>query len=244
MYKIEDILNKVHNADCLEFMKQMPDKCVDLVVTSPPYNLGDSPLGDRRRKTLGTKLYEDFTDKLSDEDYLNWTLSIIGECIRISRYTCWNIQLVKGTRSFFPKIFQTYNDNLKDVFIWVKQAQASMHADKGMMAKGYEYVLMFGDDSSQMFKYNNFPENGYVPNRQEWFNKDNGFGHNATFPKELPSYFVNYFSKSNDIILDPFLGSGTTAVAAKMLGRNYIGIEISEKYCKIANDRLRQEILL
>ena len=236
-------INQIWHGDCLDFMKLIPDKSVDLVITSPPYNLGDAPLGKARRKTLGKKLYEDFLDNLSDQDYLNWTTIIIKECIRISRYTFWNIQLIKGTRVFIPKIFELHNNNLKDIFIWVKQAQASMHADKGMMAKGYEYVFMFGEDNSQMFKYNNFPKNGYVPNRQTWFNKDNGMGHNATFPKELPSYFINYFSKPNNLILDPFLGFGTTALAAKQLGRKFIGIEISEKYCKIAEDRLRQGIL-
>ena len=135
--KLEEILNTVINKDCLEVMRELPDKCIDLVVTSPPYNLGDAPLGKARRKTLGKKLYADFQDNLSDQDYLNWTMEIIGECIRISRYTFWNIQLIKGTRTFMPRVFELYNNNLKDMFIWIKQAQASMHADKGMMAKGY-----------------------------------------------------------------------------------------------------------
>ena len=123
--KLEEILNTVIQGDCLEVMKQLPDKCVDLVVTSPPYNLGDAPLGKARRKTLGKKLYADFQDNLSDQDYLNWTMEIIGECIRISRYTFWNIQLIKGTRTFMPRVFELYNNNLKDMFIWELSALSS-----------------------------------------------------------------------------------------------------------------------
>jgi len=69
------------------------------------------------------------------------------------------------------------------------------------------------------------------------------FGHETVKPISLIGALMEVSSNPNDLILDPFLGSGTTAVAAKQLGRNYIGIEISEKYCKIAEDRLRQEVL-
>ena len=68
--------------------------------------------------------------------------------------------------------------------------------------------------------------------------------HPTEKPRELMAYMLQTYSEENDIILDPFLGSGTTAVAAKQLGRKFIGIEISPKYCEIANQRLRQEILL
>ena len=69
-------------------------------------------------------------------------------------------------------------------------------------------------------------------------------GHNATFPLDLAGKAIMGWSKEGDIVLDPFLGSGTTAVAAKQLKRKYIGIELSEEYCEIAKQRLRQEILI
>ena len=69
-------------------------------------------------------------------------------------------------------------------------------------------------------------------------------GHSATFPEELASKAIEGWSKEGDIVLDPFAGTGTTLRSAKNLGRNYIGIEISPRYVSIANDRLRQEILL
>ena len=67
-------------------------------------------------------------------------------------------------------------------------------------------------------------------------------GHPAPFPIELPQKFINLYTYKNDLILDPFLGSGTTAVAAKLLERNFVGYEIKEKYIAIANNRLKTEV--
>ena len=126
--------------------------------------------------------------------------------------------------------------NLKDILIWNKQAVSQI--SKGVMAKGWEYVFIFGQDNTIDFKENNFPDNNYVPNRQTWFKSESIPEHHATFPMELPRYFTQHFAPPNGIVLDPFLGSGTTCVAAKMEGRKYIGIEISEEYCKIAKERI------
>ena len=63
-------------------------------------------------------------------------------------------------------------------------------------------------------------------------------GHSAAFPIGLPTWFIKLFTSSGDVVLDPFIGSGTTAVAAKQLGRRYVGIDISEEYCQIARQRL------
>ena len=114
------------------------------------------------------------------------------------------------------------------------------------MAKGYEFIFIFGQDNNMTFEYNNFPENNYVPNRQTWYkqNKESTPEHHATFPQALPEYIIQNFSKLNDLVLDPFNGSGTTTKSAKQLGRNFIGIEISEKYCEIARQRLKQDILI
>ena len=82
------------------------------------------------------------------------------------------------------------------------------------------------------------------PRSVQYYSRDKGKeNHPTQKPLALIKWLVITFSDKCDIILDPFLGSGTTAVAAKQLGRKYIGIEISEKYCQIARDRLRQEVL-
>ena len=239
-----DLINQVICGDCLEVMKKIPDKSIDLIVTSPPYNMGDgNSLGYQPNSTVGQSFYGKGKDNKKDEEYIEWCLQIITDCLRVSRYVFWNMQFVRSTRNCIFQIQDNFNEKLKDVFIWSKQAVANITAKDGGMAKGWEYVFMLGENNLSTFSYNNFPKNGYVPNIQTWYKSESFREHHATFPQELPKYFVQYFTKKDDIVLDPMCGSGTTAVAAKEIGRRFIGIEISDKYCEIARQRLRQEYL-
>lgn len=239
MKMIELPINTIVCGDCLEVMKSWPDKCVDLIVTSPPYNMGNgNNLGYQPNSSVGRSFYGEYHDNKNDTEYVDWCLKVIKEGLRVSMYVFWNVQFVRSTRNMIYAIMNNLSDNLKDIFIWQKQAVASITAVNGGMAKGWEYVFMFGQDDKSTFEYNNFPPNKYVPNIQTWYKQESFREHHATFTKEMCLYFCDYFSKPNDLILDPFCGSGTTCVAAKMLGRRYIGIEISEDYCKISRARL------
>ncbi len=244
----EDFINKVICGDCLEVMKDILDKNIKLIITSPPYNMGGKSLGYQPRSKISDKHYDTYNDDISEKDYSNWSIKVIKECLRISEYVFWNIQFLKSTKNTILNIQQKFRNNLKDIFIWQKQAVCQIINDNTnqtpRLATGWEYVFIFGKDNSRSFDNVNFPTNNYVPNIKTWYKKENFPEHHATFPKELPSYFIQYFSKESDIILDPFNGVGTTCVVAKQLKRNFIGIEISEKYCEIAKQRLRQEILL
>lgn len=226
--------------DCLEVMKTIPDESVDLVVTSPPYNMGGVSLGYQPLSTVGQKHYGEYQDKMSNQEYIDWCISVIKECLRVSRYVFWNVQFVRSTRDMIFTLQETLKDNLKDIFIWQKQAVANITAKDGGLAKGWEYVFMLGQDNLTTFKYNNFPKNGYVPNIQTWYKKETFKEHHATFTREMAYYFVNYFTKEGDTVLDPFIGTGTTAVACKELKRKCIGIEIDSKYFEIAQRRINQ----
>jgi DNA modification methylase len=234
----------VIQGDCLEYMKTLADKSFDLVLTSPPYNMGAKSLGYHPNSKTGDNFYNEYEDSMEEPEYLKFCLDVINESLRVGRYVVWNMQMLSGNKNTILDILFSKRDNLKDIFIWNKHAVSVITAKSGVMAKGFEFCFLFGEDDKMVFPYNNFPENGYVPNRQEWFKKESIPEHHATFPMELPLYFIQHFSKESDTILDPFLGSGTTLVACKQLNRNGVGIEISEEYCTIARKRLEQGTLL
>ena len=234
----------IYCADCREILPKMPDKSIDLVLTSPPYNTGNKNLGYQPRSTVGNNYYGEYHDSLTDAEYCDWVIGSIRECLLKSRYVFWNMQYLVSTKSAIHGIFINLGANTKDIFIWKKQAVSQICAkDSPILASGFEFVFLLGQDDTKIFKYSNFPDNGYVPNIKEWYKKESFKEHHATFTQEMCKYFFNYFTKPGDTILDPFLGVGTSAVAAKALGRKCIGIEISEKYCEIARNRLRQSVM-
>ena len=226
--------------DCLEGMKQIENKSIDLVITSPPYNMGGKSLGYQPNSTVGQKHYGEYNDKKTDEEYIQWLNSVIKESLRISRYVFWNVQFVRSTRNHILTIQNKFKDNLKDIFIWKKQCVSNITAQEGGLGKGWEYIFMFGENNLSTFEYNNFPDNGYVPNIQEWFKLEHFNDHHATFPLELPEYFIQYFTKENDIVYDPFMGSGMTARAAIKLNRKFSGTEIDQSYFDAAQIRIKK----
>lgn len=226
----------IYCADCLKVLPLIPDGAVDLVVTSPPYNTG----GKSCNKSLGS-VYNEYSDNLPNDTYLKFINAVTDESIRSATYVAWNMQMLSSNKSAMISWITNHADTIKDIVIWQKQAVAQIQ--KGKMATGYEFVFLLGHNNSMIFEGCNFPPNNYVPNIQTWSSMESVPNHHATFPVALPRHFVQVFSHPNSLILDPFLGSGTTAVAAKQLGRRFIGIEINMDYCRIAEDRLRQEEL-
>lgn len=218
MYKIEDIINKVHNADCLEFMKLMPDKCVDLVLTDPPYG---------KMWTRGVNGIGVLKDK-NEDDKTPWdkkipTKEVFDEMFRVSKN-----QIIFGGNYFTDYLFPS-----NCWLVWDKLANLKL----GKQIPFAHCELVWTSFNKTVKKYT-LRQQGFIND-----SKDERV-HPTQKPSELLFQILQDWSNNTDIIFDPFLGSGTTAVAAKQLGRKFIGIEISEKYCEIARDRLRQEVLL
>ena len=174
----------IYHGDCREILPYLPK--VDLVLTSPPYNTGNKNLGYQPNSKVGNNYYGQYKDNLSDKDYQEWIISIIKKCLECSRYVFWNMQYLVSTKRIIHRIFQELEPNLKDIFIWKKQAVAQICVKNSpILANGYEFVFLFGQDDSKIFKYSNFPSNGYVPNIQEWFKKESFPEHHATFTREM-----------------------------------------------------------
>ena len=216
----EDFINKVICGDCLEVMKDIPDKSIDLILTDPPYEIELSP---RNRKWDGS--LNNF-DKIKNDEK-GFCLKWFKEIERIGKN-----YIIFGANNFIESIPKRYG-----WIVWDKRLTEK--ADKAF-GSPFELAITNKINKYKMYRI----QHGGVINADSIKGNNEKRFHPTQKPVILFSKIVEDFSKEGDLILDPFLGSGTTAIACKQLKRNFIGIEISEAYCKIAKQRLRQEILI
>jgi len=240
--KIE--LNKVYNESCLETLKKMKDGSVDAVITSPPYNMNlrirNGKYCSRQIvKELSTK-YSNFDDNLPIDEYYDLHLNILKELLRVSDMVFYNIQIVTGSKRAIFKIIGELSDYLKDIVIWDKGYGQPAMAER-VMNRRTELILIFDKNNaiSRQFDKCNF-KRGTLDDL--WLikrGKKVSSEHGAVFPEELVSTILDNFTNEGDVIYDPFMGTGSTAVVCKKLNRKYIGSEISKEYLKVINERLK-----
>jgi len=212
----DDFINKIICGDCLKIMELIPDKSIDLVLTDPPYNAKN--IGPNQR------VY-DITPMIM-ENYVEWCGKWFKQAERIGKVLL-----------FTPGIANTHNyPQPYWQLCWHKPAAVSFNRMGGFNA--WEPIFIYGkkekgERCGQDFILHNTMNFGKGPEKK----------HPCPKPLGLWHELIIKFSDENDIILDPFMGSGTTAVGCKNLNRKYIGIEISKQYVNIAEERLKQEVL-
>ena len=219
-------LNKIICGDCLEVMKDWPDNCVDLVVTDPPYNLG---------KNYGPTC----NDKMPEKKYWKWFKDVFKQLYRISRdgYLYFS-HSDRGTYKAQPIIIRL-GYKYKQTLIWWGKNGYSMSLHRKTWSYRHEAILFFEKGEAPPLEAGD-PGMWYtsvieVPRPQSNFKE--GRCHPTQKPIKLYSTLIQ--RTPGQLVFDPFCGSGTCCVAAKLLGRNYIGIDISEGYCKIARMRIK-----
>jgi len=243
-------LDTIYNESCLETMKRIPDAFVDVVITSPPYNMNlrirNGEYCSRQIvKEISTK-YEGFADNIPIDEYYNFHSSVLNELLRISNLVFYNIQIVTGSKRAIFKIIGDLSDKLKDVIVWDKgYGQPAMQEQ--VLNRRSELILVFENDypisrqfRSATFKRGTLDDIWEIKRER----KKGVSNHGATFPQELIRIILENFSKENDIIYDPFMGTGTTAIVSKLMKRRYIGSEISKDYYSLCNNKLEQSISL
>ena len=243
----KEVLNKVHNKDSknIDFI---PDHSIHLIITSPPYN--------------NSKEYD---EDLSLEEYLKSINDVMVEAHRIlirGGRICINIANI-GRKPYIP--LSTYIDQImikigflpRGQIIWDKSASAGpstawgswQSASNPILRDIHEYILVyskgeFGRKNSRSNKDDSISKDAFLENTKSIWKFPTAsarkVGHPAPFPIELPKRLIELYSFENDIILDPFAGSGTTAIAAKTTNRNYIMIDINSDYCKLATERINK----
>ena len=240
--------------DCLEIMKNIPDNSIDLVVTSPPYD----DLRDYNSEINFTEIIKQLYRVVKDGGVVVWNVND-----RIKNGS-------KTLTSFKQAIlFNDNGFNVNDVMIWEK-TNPMPQVKQPRYNQVFEYMFVFSKGKPKTFNpimvdcksaginYNStckqitknnkrIKKNFIVNNKKIDSNiwkfavAQNKTKHPAVFPLELPLRHIKTWSNEGDVVLDPFMGSGTTGIACKQLNRNFIGIELDEKYFEIAKKRIEHE---
>lgn len=216
-------LNKIYNMNCLVGLKRMKEDSVSCVITSPPYN--------RKRNDK----YENYEDVLSDKQYKELLYETIEECMRVScSYVFFNIQKNYYNKEIVFSLFSKYSKQIVEVIIWGKNNP--MPASGKSITNSYEFIFVFSTKKSSLKSYNTYTKNLLMTS--VYSNNPYKKVHKAVMKPDVVEFLLKNFTLEGDVVLDPFMGVGTTGAMCKLLHRNYIGFEISEEYCQIAEDRL------
>lgn len=234
-------INKIYNMDCLEGMKQMEDNSVNLIVTDPPYEINYNEkskhlekLGKHRDKQIERD--KTFVDVIVDYDALalEWfrLLKDNSHCYIF----CGDKQIVKWSLALTKVGFKE-----PQILVWKKDITTFDMTMGHKFPENKEFILFFHKGWKKL--------NGYSIERKEFrsclnFKSEGKTAlHSCAKPERLISFLINLSSKPGDVVLDSFIGSGTTPYIAKNMERKYIGFELSEEYYNISLDRLNQNKL-
>ena len=243
-----ELLNTIIASSC-ENMKDIPNNSLHLMITSPPYNVS-----------------KEYDNDLSLNEYLSLLKNCFTETYRVlvdGGRACINIANV-GRKPYIPlsdyvsKIMIEIGFNMRGEIIWNKSAGAGIStawgsfqsASNPILRDVHEYILIFSkgnykrerDKEEKELRKDNITKEEFIEwTKSVWtMNTESAkrIGHPAPFPEELPNRLIKLFSFTNDIVIDPFMGSGTTAIAAIKNNRNFLGYEINEEYINLANNRI------
>ena len=247
---IEDYINKITQGDCLELFKNIPDNSVDMVFADPPFNLN--------------KKYSKYKDNLSFQEYLDWCKKWINEMVRVVKPTgCIFVHNIPKWLIYYAQ----YLNNVATFRHWIAWDAATAPMGKSLQPAHYGILFYTKETKNSKIYELRYPhkrdrKDGYL--LKDYGGKKDGihpFGplvsdvwtdisrikhknkrdsHPCQLPLHLMDRLILLSTDENDIVLDPFSGTGTTAISAKRLGRKYIGFELDSQYVDISNKKLEE----
>jgi site-specific DNA-methyltransferase (adenine-specific)/site-specific DNA-methyltransferase (cytosine-N4-specific) len=271
MSTASELPSQLLKGDCRDILPTLPDECVDLIITSPPY-------ADQRKQTYGG---------VNPDEYVDWFLPIAAELKRVLKPTgsfilnikervvngerhtyvleliialrkqgwLWTEEYVWHKKNCYPgKWPNRFRDAWERCLHFTRQKQFAMYQEAVRVPMG-DWRIARLQNLSETDKRRDTSRvgSGFGKKISNWIGRDLAYptnvlhmatecgnrNHSATFPVDLPSWFIRLFTQEGDMVLDPFLGSGATAVACVQLDRRYLGIELNPKYIEITCERLQ-----
>lgn len=233
--------NEIICGDCLEVLQTLEKGCIDCVVTSPPYNLGGDFHTSIRGKRVTYGAYENFTDNLPEGEYQSNQIKVLNELYRVTKEESYCFYIHKD---------RIKNNQIISPLRWLEETQwkisqivvlnmkSTANVDKRRFFPTHEYLFVLCKHRSSRLKNEKCLTSVWdvkkIPRKIS--------GHPATFDYKIPYECIQAATKEGDIIMDCYMGIGTTALAAIMTNRKYIGIEISKKYVEKARKDLQMNL--
>ncbi len=262
--------DRLYHGACEDVLPTLPDACVDLIVTSPPY-------ADQRKRTYGG---------IPPDDYVAWFLPIAAQLRRVLKPTgsfilnikervvagerhtyvlelilalrkqgwLWTEEYIWHKKNAYPgKWSNRFRDAWERCLHFTKERKFAMYQEAVMLPMGdWADKRLSKLSETDQRRDESRVKSGFGKNISNWVGRQlvyptnvlhlatecSNRGHSAAFPVALPEWFIKLFTQAGDVVLDPFIGSGTTAVAAQQLGRRWIGIEKEAEYIQVALKRL------
>jgi DNA modification methylase len=276
MSRTKQFSNQIFSGDCEVVLRDLPDSCVDLIVTSPPY-------ADSREKTYGG---------IHPDHYVEWFLPKSKEFLRVLKPTgtfilnikekvvggqrhtyvielilsmkkqgwLWTEEFVWHKKNCYPgKWPNRFRDAWERCLQFNKSKQFHMYQNEVMVPTGeWASARLRNLSDIDRMRDESRVSSGFGKNVSNWVGREKAYptnvlhlatecsnrNHSAAFPRSLPGWFIQLFTREGDLVLDPFVGSGTSVSVAKELGRKYVGIDISEEYCQMSLEALSAKNLI
>lgn len=231
---MEEMINKVFNEDCLVVLKKIKTDSVDLILTDPPYQIDNTQAGGKSKLS---KSIQNMNNQLKDKDLVSgFDLKVLDELVRVNKNINMYFFCNKAQIPMYLEYFVTNLGCSFDLIKWVKPNATPLFNNKYLSDTEYGVYVRKGaycnpqnyTDASTLFQE---PIN--ITDKEK-------YKHPTIKPLNLIRRLIRNSTKVNEVILDPFIGSGTTAVASIMENRKYIGCELDSEFFSICEDRIKE----
>jgi len=242
-------LDKIYNINCIDGMKQLDDNSIDLIVTDPPFNISQKDLQLKRnnmksgmfKRNSDIKLDFGKWDLFDEKDYKKFTEKWFKECSRILKIDKWFFSFFSKERvGYFTDplngLFNKYGLKARTIITWHKTNPVPSFRKRNFLSS-CEFIVVGSKGSSKVanFLFQKEMHNFFESPNASIYKKTN---HPTEKPIDLIKWIIEIGSNENDVVFDPFLGSGTTAIVCKKFNRHFIGFEVNKKYYDISLKRL------